>query len=123
MANEKKKGGFSVYWIYAVAGLAFIAIQLFYNVESHISVQRKNTLFQLIDSNGVAKVEIINGSRADFKLNKKGLEIVKNSKSGEYKNIWKQLKKDSPAKQKERTLELKNIGDLGNFETNLEDRK
>jgi len=77
----------------------------------------------LIDSNGVAKVEIINGSRADFKLNKKGLEIVKNSKSGEYKNIWKQLKKDSPAKQKERTLELKNIGDLGNFETNLEDRK
>ena len=123
MANEKKKGGFSVYWIYAVAGLAFIAIQLFYNVESHISVQRKNTLFQLIDSNGVAKVEIINGSRADFKLNKKGLEIVKNSKSGEYKNIWKQLKKDSPAKQKERILELKNIGDLGNFETNLEDRK
>lgn len=123
MANEKKKGGFSVYWIYAIAGLAFIAIQLFYNVESHISIQRKNTLFALIDSNAVAKVVIINGSRADFKLNKKGIDIVKYSNTGEYKSIWNQLKKEGPAKRKERTLELKNIGDLGNFEKNLEERK
>lgn len=121
MADNKKKGGFSVYWIYALAGVAFIAIQLFYGTESNITIDRKQTLFDLVDSSGVSKITIINNNRADFHLNAKGIAMVKTLKDGEFPKIWNQLKKvNSLEKQKKRTIVLENIGDLGNFENSLE---
>ena len=60
MSEEKKKGGFSVYWIYALAGIAFIAIQLWYGSESKITIERKQTLYDLVDVKGVEKITIIN---------------------------------------------------------------
>ncbi|MFM7387852.1 MAG: ATP-dependent zinc metalloprotease FtsH [Bacteroidota bacterium] len=121
MADNKKKGGFSVYWIYALAGVAFIAIQLFYGTESSITIDRKQTLFDLVDSSGVSKITIINNNRADFHLNAKGIAMVKTQKDGEFPKIWNQLKKvNSLEKQKKKTIVLENIGDLGNFENSLE---
>ena len=121
MADNKKKGGFSVYWIYALAGIAFIAIQLLYGSESSISIDRKQTLFDLVDSNAVSKITIINNNRADFMLNARGVELVKQSKEGELPKIWKQLSKEkSIEKQKKKVITLENIGDLGNFETSIE---
>jgi cell division protease FtsH len=121
MSEDKKKGGFSVYWIYAIAGLAFIAIQLFYGAESRITIERKQTLFELVDSSGVDKITIINDQRANFTLNGRGIELVKTFKKGEYPKIWKQLKKEkSLEKQKKAEIVLENIGDLGNFENSLE---
>lgn len=121
MADNKKKGGFSVYWIYALAGIAFIAIQLLYGSESSISIDRKQTLFDLVDSNAVSKITIINNNRADFMLNAHGVELVKQSKDGELPKIWKQLSKEkSIEKQKKKVITLENIGDLGNFETSIE---
>lgn len=121
MSEDKKKGGFSVYWIYAIAGIAFIAIQLFYGAESRITIERKQTLFELVDSSGVEKITIINDQRANFSLNGRGIELVKTFKKGEYPKIWKQLKKEkSLEKQKKAEIALENIGDLGNFENSLE---
>jgi cell division protease FtsH len=121
MSEDKKKSGFSVYWIYALAGVAFIAIQLFYSAESRITVVRKQTLFELVDSSGVEKITIINDQRANFQLNGRGLELVKTFKRGEFPKIWKQLKKEpSIEKQKKTVIVLENIGDLGNFENSLE---
>jgi cell division protease FtsH len=121
MSEDKKKGGFSVYWIYAIAGIAFIAIQLFYGAESRITIERKQTLFELVDSSGVDKITIINDQRANFTLNGRGIELVKTFKKGEYPKIWKQLKKEkSLEKQKKAEIVLENIGDLGNFENSLE---
>jgi cell division protease FtsH len=121
MSENKKKGGFSVYWIYAIAGIAFIAIQLFYGSESRITIERKQTLFELVDSSGVEKITIINDQRANFTLNGRGIELVKTFKKGEYPKIWKQLKKEkSIEKQKKSEIVLENIGDLGNFENSLE---
>ena len=121
MSENKKKGGFSVYWIYAIAGIAFIAIQLFYGAESRITIERKQTLFELVDSSGVEKITIINDQRANFTLNGRGIELVKTFKKGEYPKIWKQLKKEkSIEKQKKSEIVLENIGDLGNFENSLE---
>jgi cell division protease FtsH len=121
MSEDKKKSGFSVYWIYALAGVAFIAIQLFYSAESRITVVRKQTLFELVDSSGVEKITIINDQRANFQLNGRGLELVKTFKKGEFPKIWKQLKKEpSIEKQKKAVIVLENIGDLGNFENSLE---
>lgn len=121
MSEDKKKGGFSVYWIYAIAGVAFIAIQLFYGAESRITIERKQTLFELVDSSGVEKITIINDQRANFTLNGRGIELVKTFNKGEYPKIWKQLKKEkSLEKQKKAEIVLENIGDLGNFENSLE---
>ncbi len=121
MSEDKKKGGFSVYWIYAIAGIAFIAIQLFYGAESRITIERKQTLFELVDSSGVEKITIINDQRANFTLNGRGIELVKTFNKGEYPKIWKQLKKEkSLEKQKKAEIVLENIGDLGNFENSLE---
>jgi cell division protease FtsH len=121
MSENKKKGGFSVYWIYAIAGIAFIAIQLYYGAESRITIERKQTLFELVDSSGVEKITIINDQRANFTLNGRGIELVKTFKKGEYPKIWKQLKKEkSIEKQKKSEIVLENIGDLGNFENSLE---
>jgi cell division protease FtsH len=121
MSEDKKKRGFSVYWIYALAGVAFIAIQLFYGAESRITIERKQTLFELVDSSGVEKITIINDQRANFQLNGRGIELVKTFKKGEYPKIWKQLKKEKTLeKQKKAEIVLENIGDLGNFENSLE---
>jgi cell division protease FtsH len=121
MSENKKKGGFSVYWIYAIAGIAFIAIQLYYGAESRITIERKQTLFELVDSSGVEKITIINDQRANFTLNGRGIELVKTFKKGEYPKIWNQLKKEkSLEKQKKSEIVLENIGDLGNFENSLE---
>lgn len=121
MSDNKKKGGFSVYWIYALAGVAFIAIQLIYGTESKITIDRKQTLFSLVDSSGVSKITIINNNRADFQLNAEGVALVKSLKDGEYPKIWKELKKlNSLEKQKKKIIVLDNIGDLGNFENSLE---
>ncbi|MFM2038216.1 MAG: hypothetical protein RL432_1155 [Bacteroidota bacterium] len=121
MSDNKKKGGFSVYWIYALAGVAFIAIQLFYGTESKITIDRKQTLFDLVDSSGVAKITIINNNRADFQLNAEGVSMVKTIKGGEFPKIWNQLKKlNSLEKQKKQVIVLENIGDLGNFENSIE---
>ena len=102
MADDKKKGGFSVYWIYALAGVAFIAIQLFYGSESKITIERKQTLFELVDSNGIEKITIINDQKANFLLNGRGIELVKSLRKGEYPKIWKQLKKISSLKSRKR---------------------
>jgi cell division protease FtsH len=121
MSEDKKKSGFSVYWIYALAGVAFIAIQLFYSAESRITIDRKQTLFELVDSSGVEKITIINDQRANFQLNGRGIELVKTFKKGEFPKIWKQLKKEpSIEKQKKTEIVLESIGDLGNFENSLE---
>ncbi len=121
MSEDKKKSGFSVYWIYALAGIAFIAIQLFYSAESRITIERKQTLFELVDSSGVEKITIINDQRANFQLNGRGLELVKTLKKGEFPKIWKQLKKEpSIDQQKKAEIVLENIGDLGNFENSIE---
>jgi cell division protease FtsH len=121
MSDNKKKGGFSVYWIYALAGVAFIAIQLFYGTESKIAIDRKQTLFDLVDSSGVSKITIVNNNRADFQLNAEGINLVKTLKEGEFPKIWNQLKKvNSLEKQKKKVIVLENIGDLGNFENSIE---
>lgn len=120
--SEDKKRGFSVYWIYAIAAIAFIGIQLFYSNQSKLKLNDKIGFFQILDSSGIAKVDIVNGSKADFKLNAKGIEVIKTVANGELSKLWGQLKKLSAKEQQEVTIQLQNIGDLGNFEKNLETR-
>lgn len=120
--SEDKKRGFSVYWIYAIAAAAFIGIQLFYSNQTKLKLSDKSGFFQILDSSGISKVDIVNGSKADFKLNAKGVEVIKTVGNGELTKLWAQLKKLSAKEQVEVTIQLQNIGDQGNFEKNLETR-
>jgi len=123
MAKEKKKGGFSVYWIYAILGVALIAFQIYQSGSSTQTILKKKTLFTLIEHNGVRKVEIVNQSKADFYLNAEGIAFVKSTKGGEWSEMKKALEKSGPVKDKEIVFELENIGDPGNFEKDLDQLK
>ena len=59
MAKENKKGGFSVYWIYAILGVSLIAFQLFVSGDTHVSISSKKTLYSLVDSHCIKKIEIV----------------------------------------------------------------
>jgi ATP-dependent metalloprotease FtsH len=123
MAKENKKGGFSVYWIYAILGVSLIAFQLFMSGDSQVSISDKKTLFSLIEAKGVRKIEIINEKSAEFYLSKEGVAFVNSMKGGDYETIKKAFKKDGVVKGKEIVFEIENIGDLGNFQRDLDDRK
>ena len=123
MAKENKKGGFSVYWIYAILGVSLIAFQLFVSGDTHVSISSKKTLYSLVDSHCIKKIEIVNQTSVDFYLNKEGINFVNKQKGGDYETIKKALKKQNPVKGKEIIFEIENIGDLGNFQRDLDDRK
>jgi ATP-dependent metalloprotease FtsH len=123
MAKENKKGGFSVYWIYAILGVSLIAFQLMMSGDTHVTISNKKTLFELVDVKGIKKIEIVNQTSADFYLSKEGIEYVKKARGYDFETIKKALKKQSPVKGKEIIFEIENIGDLGNFQHDLDDRK
>ncbi len=123
MAKETKKGGFSVYWIYAILGVALIAFQLYVSGDSHVSLLSKDTLFDLVEAKGTKKIEIVNQTSVDFRLSKVGVDFVKKSRGGDYETIKKALKKESSVKGKEIIFQIENIGDLGNFQDDLEERE
>jgi len=123
MAKENKKGGFSVYWIYAILGVCLIAFQLYISSDSHVSILSKDTLFDLVQAKGVKKIEIVNQTSVDFRLSKVGIDFVNKSRGGDYETIKKALKKESPVKGKELIFQIENIGDLGNFQDDLEERE
>jgi ATP-dependent metalloprotease FtsH len=123
MAKENKKGGFSVYWIYAILGVSLIAFQLFISGDTHVSISSKKTLYSLVEGHGIKKIEIVNQTSVDFYLNKEGVDFVNKQKGGDYETIKKALKKQNPVKGKEIVFEIENIGDLGNFQRDLDDRK
>jgi cell division protease FtsH len=123
MAKENKKGGFSVYWIYAILGVSLIAFQLFISGDTHVSISSKKTLYALVEGHGIKKIEIVNQTSVDFYLNKEGVDFVNKQKGGDYETIKKALKKQNPVKGKEIVFEIENIGDLGNFQRDLDDRK
>ena len=123
MAKENKKGGFSVYWIYAILGVSLIAFQLMMSGDTHVTISNKKTLFELVDAKGVKKIEIVNQTSADFYLSKEGIEYVNKARGYDFETIKKALKKQGPVKGKEIIFEIENIGDLGNFQHDLDDRK
>ena len=127
MSKEKKKSPFSIYWIYAALGFALIAFQLYFNSDSVTPIESKNTLLELIDkdSSYVSNINIINKKSVEFNLTKKGVDFVNkyNKKEKDYQTIKKALKNDGSVKSKEVVFEIKEIGDLGNFQDELGKQK
>jgi cell division protease FtsH len=122
MANNNKKSPFSIYYIYAIIGVAIIAFQLFMNGGGETKINTKQTFFTLVEKKGVQKVRIINREKVKFELNQTGLQLVSNSTDADFKAMVKALTKESPKKDKKVVFILEEIGDLGNFENEIKSR-
>jgi cell division protease FtsH len=120
MSEKKRKNPFSIYWIYAILGVALIAAEIYWNSGSRATINKKSTLMELIDQQGVKNVKIVNQSYCEFELTSKGIKLVNQSKTGEFSEMKKLLNRSSN-KGKTVVFELENIGSHANFEKALEE--
>jgi ATP-dependent metalloprotease FtsH len=120
MSENKRKNPFSIYWIYAILGVALIAAEIYWNSGSHAVINKKATLMELIDKHAVKNVKIVNQSYCEFELTSKGVQIINNAKSGELSEMKKIINRPTN-KGKSVVFELENIGSHANFEKSLED--
>lgn len=97
MAENKnnKKSPFSIYWIYAIIGVAIIGFQLFMSSAGTASLKSENTFLYLAKEGYVEDVLLVNKVRVDFKLTEEGEKFIKSSKKGEYKPLRESLNKGS----------------------------
>jgi cell division protease FtsH len=122
MAEGKNKSPFSIYWIYAIIGVAIIAFQLFMSGSGKAKINTKQTFFTLVEKKGVEKVRIVNRERVEFQLNQTGKQIIQDGSNSDYQTMKKALNSSSPSKEKKVVFELEEIGDLGNFENEIKMR-
>lgn len=79
--NNKKKSPFSIYWIYAIIGIAIIGFQLFMTSAASANVDSEDVFYDLARLNMVKDVRLVNKVRLDFNLTKDGVKYVRNSES------------------------------------------
>ena len=115
MSSKRKKNPFPIYWIYAIIGVSIIAFQLFMTSNSKASVS-KRVFLELVDGKFVQDVEIINKKICRFNLNDKGIKNVQKSKNKDFSALKKSLSK---TKDNKLSIEIDNIGDVGNFENDI----
>jgi cell division protease FtsH len=113
--ENKKKSPFSIYWIYAVIGVAIIGFQLFMSSAGHIPVKYKSTFFDLAEKGFIQDAKIINKVRLDFTITKEGKNYLINTKDAQFKSIKQALTKGNAVKKGDPVFEL-NIVDAGNIE-------
>src|SRR5690606_22436982 len=120
--NGNKKNPFSIYWIYAILGIALIAYQFYYSAVSKIPLKSVAQFETLAENGYIDNVTIvINKLRADIRVNEDGVKFLKTTDEKQFQSVKKMLKN----LEKGRTsgtydLEL-NITDNGNFENKIEE--
>ena len=89
--KNKKKSPFSIYWIYAIIGLAIIGFNIFMSSSSNVAIKSEDTFFELAKNNYIEDVKLVNKVRVDFKLTPDGEKFVKSSDEGRYRKMKEQL--------------------------------
>lgn len=127
--DKKQKGGnkkspFSIYWIYAILGVALIAYQYYYSTGSQVPL-KTIAQFETLGKEGyVDNVTIvINKTRADIKLSEEGIDFLKRTDDKQFQSIKKSLKnleKGGKTTAGTYIFELK-YTDNGNFENKVEE--
>ena len=115
--KEKKKSPFSIYWIYAIIGIAIIGFQLFMSSASSVTVNTEEIFTALARQGYVEDAKLVNKVRVDFLLTDEGFNYVKNSKEDEYEVMREALKRGSGVNG-EITFSVK-IMDAGTFSSDL----
>ncbi len=118
--NNKRKNPFSIYWIYAIIGVALIGFQLFSSTGGRIPVKYQSTFDQLAEQGYLKDVTLINKVRVDFKITEEGKKFIENSKDSKLKKVKEALKQGSSMRNMDPTFELA-IVDAGNFESKVDE--
>lgn len=117
--KDKKKSPFSVYWIYAIIGVALIAFQLYSSSGGSSEIQRKATFWQLASVGGLENVTVItNVRRVDFQLTDEGKKMAGREKSEDFRTIKKAIENKRSIGTSNSTFSLR-IGDIGTFEESV----
>ncbi len=116
--DNKRKNPFSIYWIYAIIGIAIIGFQLFMSSAGRIPVKYQSTFFELAKQGYVQDAKLVNKVRVDFKVTTEGRQFIANSTDKQYKLIKEYLKNGNSVKTGDPVFEL-NIIDAGNFESQV----
>ncbi len=116
--KEKKKSPFNIYWIYALIGIAAIAINLFMSSNTSVKV-KSETFFTLADSSYVADVKLVNRQRVDFKITEEGREFIA-ANPEKFGQLNKALEVPSKTKNAAQPIFQFDVADAGNFANNLD---
>ena len=115
--KNKKKSPFSIYWIYAIIGIAIIGFQLFMSSASNVTIDNEEVFYSLARQGYVEDVKLVNKVRVDFDLSDDGIGFVKKSKDQQYDAIRELLKRGNRMGG-ELSFSVK-IMDPGTFSTEL----
>lgn len=85
--KNKKKSPFSIYWIYAMIGIALIGFQLFMSTGRNFQVESEDTFFLLAKNGYVTNVQLVNRVRVDFQLNGEGKTFVESSNDSQISDL------------------------------------
>jgi cell division protease FtsH len=116
--DNKKKSPFSIYWIYAIIGVAIIGFQLFMSSGGRVPVKYQSTFFDLAEKGYVEDAKLVNKVRVDFQISSNGRDYIVKSNDSQYKELKEVLKKSKTIKKGNPIFEL-NIIDAGNFESQV----
>ena len=116
--NNKKKNPFSIYWIYAIIGVAIIGFQIFMSSGGRVPVKYKSIFIDLAENGYVEDAKLVNKVRVDFQISSNGRDYIMKSNDSKYKEIKEVLKKSKTIKKGNPIFEL-NIIDAGNLETQV----
>lgn len=117
--EDKKKNPFNVYWIYALVGLTFIGINLFWTGSNEVKIKSQTVFFQLADSSYVSDVKVVNRFRIDFKITEEGRTFVLNQNSTKLAEVKKILTANSKNKTATPIFQM-DVSDPGNFLNQLD---
>jgi cell division protease FtsH len=115
--SNKKGSPFSIYWIYALIGVAIIGYQIYFGYSNELTLNNQNTFFELAENGYVKDVHLVNKVKVEFKLNEDGKTFVKQTSESKYKLLKKALT-DSKVKRGEQEIEFK-IADAGVFQNQV----
>ena len=116
--KDNKKSPFSIYWIYALLGVALIGFQLYMNTGNTVPLQNSNQFTTLAKQGYVEDVKIvINKARADFHINSDGFEFIKTTDDKDFKSLKKTLK-TTKLKSSEIIFET-TFAEAGDFESKI----
>ncbi len=113
--NNKKKNPNSIYWIYALIGVALVAFSLYTSGAGAVKIKYQSTFFALADSSYVTDVKLVNRVRVDFKLTEAGRKFVKESKDNQFLPLKNSLKDGNKSMSAVNPVFQLDVSDAGNF--------
>jgi len=118
--KNKKKSPFSIYWIYAIIGVAIISVQLFMSSGSEVEIKSEDTVIALWRNNLIEDFKLVNKDHIDFTLNEEGKKFVKETDQKGFEKLKKALKEGNSLGNGSKEFTLK-LADAGEFKAELRD--